>query len=104
MKPLRVALLSYRSKPHCGGQGVYVRHLARELAALGHHVDVLSGQPYPELDHRTAPGRSTSPAAEPRPLPRRRPVPHARRSASGATCIDVLEVAHDVDRRASPSR
>ena len=50
VKPLRVALLSYRSKPHCGGQGIYVRHLARELAALGHHVDVLSGQPYPELD------------------------------------------------------
>jgi MMP alpha-(1->4)-mannosyltransferase len=48
--PLRVALLSYRSKPHCGGQGVYVRHLSRELAALGHHVEVLSGQPYPELD------------------------------------------------------
>ena len=48
--PLRIALLSYRSKPHCGGQGVYVRHLSRELVALGHRVDVFSGQPYPELD------------------------------------------------------
>ena len=48
--PLRVALLSYRSKPHSGGQGVYVRHLSRELAALGHQVEVFSGQPYPELD------------------------------------------------------
>lgn len=47
---LRIALLSYRSKPHCGGQGVYVRHLSRELAALGHRVEVLSGPPYPELD------------------------------------------------------
>jgi glycosyltransferase involved in cell wall biosynthesis len=47
---LRIALLSYRSKPHSGGQGVYVRHLSRELAALGHHVEVFSGQPYPELD------------------------------------------------------
>ena len=47
---LRVALLSYRSKAHCGGQGVYVRHLSRELAALGHTVEVFSGQPYPELD------------------------------------------------------
>ncbi|MGH3249194.1 MAG: glycosyltransferase family 4 protein, partial [Trebonia sp.] len=46
----RIALLSYRSKPHSGGQGVYVRHLSRELAALGHHVEVFSGQPYPELD------------------------------------------------------
>jgi glycosyltransferase involved in cell wall biosynthesis len=49
-RPLRVALLSYRSKPHCGGQGIFVRHLSRELAALGHHVEVFSGQPYPELE------------------------------------------------------
>ncbi|WP_214110982.1 glycosyltransferase family 4 protein [Acrocarpospora catenulata] len=47
---LRVALLSYRSKPTCGGQGVYLRHLSRELIALGHHVEVFSGPPYPELD------------------------------------------------------
>jgi glycosyltransferase involved in cell wall biosynthesis len=47
---VRVALLSYRSKPHCGGQGVYVRHLSRELVDLGHDVEVFSGQPYPELD------------------------------------------------------
>ncbi|GAB2936364.1 glycosyltransferase family 4 protein [Nonomuraea fastidiosa] len=47
---LRIALLSYRSKPTCGGQGVYLRHLSRELVALGHHVEVFSGQPYPELD------------------------------------------------------
>jgi glycosyltransferase involved in cell wall biosynthesis len=49
-RPLHIALLSYRSKPHCGGQGVYVRHLSRELHALGHHVEVFSGQPYPDLD------------------------------------------------------
>ena len=49
-RPLRIALTSYRSKPHCGGQGVYVRALSRELVALGHEVEVLSGQPYPELD------------------------------------------------------
>ncbi|MFC7327757.1 glycosyltransferase family 4 protein [Marinactinospora rubrisoli] len=49
-RPLRIALLSYRSKPHCGGQGVYVRHLSRELVGLGHRVRVFSGQPYPELD------------------------------------------------------
>lgn len=52
--PLRIALLSYRSKPTCGGQGVYLRHLSRELAALGHHVEVLSGPPYPVLDHGVA--------------------------------------------------
>lgn len=49
-RKLRIALLSYRSKPHCGGQGVYVRHLSRELALLGHSVEIFSGQPYPELD------------------------------------------------------
>lgn len=43
-------MLSYRSKPHCGGQGVYIRHLTRELVRLGHEVEVFSGQPYPELD------------------------------------------------------
>lgn len=48
--PLRVALLSYRSKPHSGGQGIYVRHLSRELVRLGHQVEVFSGQPLPELD------------------------------------------------------
>ena len=49
-RPLRIALLSYRSKPHSGGQGVYVRALSRELTDLGHGVTVFSGQPYPELD------------------------------------------------------
>lgn len=43
-------MLSYRSKPHCGGQGIYVRHLSRELVRLGHEVEVFSGQPYPDLD------------------------------------------------------
>jgi hypothetical protein len=47
---LRIALLSYRGKPTCGGQGVYIRHLSRELAALGHHVEVIGGPPYPVLD------------------------------------------------------
>lgn len=44
---MRIALLSYRSKTHCGGQGVYVRHLSRGLVDLGHDVEVFSGQPYP---------------------------------------------------------
>jgi glycosyltransferase involved in cell wall biosynthesis len=46
---MRIALLSYRSKDHCGGQGVYVRHLSRGLVELGHEVEVFSGQPYPQL-------------------------------------------------------
>ena len=47
---LRVAFLVYRGNPRCGGQGVYTRHLTRELVALGHSVEVLAGQPWPELD------------------------------------------------------
>jgi len=47
---LRVAFLIYRGNPRCGGQGVYTRHLSRELMALGHSVEVLAGQPWPELD------------------------------------------------------
>src|SRR4029077_14153383 len=47
---LRVALLSYRGDPRCGGQGVYVRNLSRELRDLGHRVTVFAGPPYPDLD------------------------------------------------------
>lgn len=48
--PLRIALLTYKGNPFCGGQGVYVRHLSRELARLGHTVEVIGAQPYPVLD------------------------------------------------------
>lgn len=48
-KPLRIGLLTYRGNPRSGGQGIYVRLLSRELAALGHEVEVWSGPPYPEL-------------------------------------------------------
>lgn len=47
---LRIAFLVYRGNPECGGQGVYTRHLTRELVALGHSVEVFSGQPWPRLD------------------------------------------------------
>ncbi|MFF3512893.1 glycosyltransferase family 4 protein [Streptomyces sp. NPDC002573] len=49
-RPLRIALLTYKGNPFCGGQGVYVRHLSRELARLGHLVEVIGAQPYPVLD------------------------------------------------------
>lgn len=48
--PLRIALLGYRSNPFSGGQGIYIKYLAEALASLGHRVDVVSGQPYPDLD------------------------------------------------------
>ena len=50
--PLRIAYLTYRGKPHVGGQGVYTRHLTKALLDLGHEVEVFGGQPYPVLDDR----------------------------------------------------
>jgi glycosyltransferase involved in cell wall biosynthesis len=50
--PLKIAYLTYRGKPHVGGQGVYTRHLTKALVDLGHTVEVFSGQPYPVLDQR----------------------------------------------------
>ncbi|MEW6332692.1 MAG: glycosyltransferase family 4 protein [Thermodesulfobacteriota bacterium] len=47
--PLRICLLTYRGNPTCGGQGIYITYLSRALRDLGHHVDVLSGPPYPAL-------------------------------------------------------
>lgn len=85
---MRVALLSYRSKPHCGGQGVYVRHLSRELVGLGHEVEVFSGQPYPELDPGVGLTKLPSLDLYREPDPFRIPGPREIRDL-----VDVLEVA-----------
>jgi glycosyltransferase involved in cell wall biosynthesis len=85
---LRIALLSYRSKPHCGGQGVYVRHLSRELAALGHDVEVFSGQPYPVLDAGVRLTEVPSLDLYREPDPFRTPRPGEYRDL-----VDLLEVA-----------
>ena len=92
---MRIALLSYRSKTHCGGQGVYVRHLSRGLVELGHDVEVFSGQPYPEgLDPRVRLTKVPSLDLYREPDPFRIPRPseiHDR--------IDLLELLDDVDGR-----
>jgi len=46
-RPLRIALLGYRGNMRCGGQGIYLWYLSRELARLGHRVDVFVGPPHP---------------------------------------------------------
>ena len=84
---MRIAILSYRSKPHCGGQGVYVRHLSRELVALGHTVEVFSGQPYPELDDGVTLTKVPSLDLYREPDPFRTPRPKEYRDV-----IDVEEV------------
>lgn len=86
---MRIALLSYRSKTHCGGQGVYVRHLSAGLVELGHDVEVFSGQPYPEvLDPRVRLTEVPSLDLYREPDPFR--VPHPREIR---TRIDALELA-----------
>ena len=90
---MRIALLSYRSKTHCGGQGVYVRHLSRGLVELGHDVEVFSGQPYPEvLDPRVRLTEVPSLDLYREPDPFRIPRPSEIRDR-----IDLLELADDVD-------
>ena len=85
---MRVALLSYRSKQHVGGQGVYVRHLSRELVALGHDVEVFSGQPYPVLDAGVRLTEVPSLDLYREPDPFRTPRPGEIRDL-----VDVLELA-----------
>ena len=47
-RPLRICFVAYRGNMSCGGQGIYLWFLARELARLGHSVDVLVGPPWPD--------------------------------------------------------
>ncbi|MDI6753461.1 MAG: glycosyltransferase family 4 protein [Thermodesulfobacteriota bacterium] len=44
---MKIALLSYRGNPYCGGQGIYLTYLANELVKLGHEVHVIVGPPWP---------------------------------------------------------
>ena len=85
---MRIALLSYRSKTHCGGQGVYVRHLSGGLVELGHDVEVFSGQPYPDgLDPRVRLTKVPSLDLYREPDPFRVPKPSEIK-----TGIDLLEL------------
>lgn len=45
---MRICLSCYRGNPYCGGQGVYLYHLSRELSRQGHEVTLMVGPPYPE--------------------------------------------------------
>lgn len=85
---LRIALLTYRGNPFSGGQGIYVRHLSRELAGLGHDVEVLSGPPYPVLDPGVRLTEVPSLDLYREPDPFRMP-----RRSEYRDWIDVLEVA-----------
>ena len=51
MSKLNIVICSYRSAPFGGGQGIFVFELSKALNNLGHHVDVISGPPYPNLEN-----------------------------------------------------
>jgi len=87
-RPLRVAFLVYRGNPHCGGQGVYSRHLTRELAEMGHEVTMFAGQPWPVADHPVTLEKVPSLDLYRRENPFRVPWPHEFR-----TVEDVQEFA-----------
>ncbi len=74
--PLRIAYLCYRGNPHVGGQGVYTRHLTREIANLGHEVEVFSGPPFSIVDEPVVHTNVRSMDLYPRANPFRTPWPH----------------------------
>src|SRR5258706_3857677 len=84
--PLRIAYLVYRGNPHCGGQGVYSRHLTLELANLGHTVEVFAGQPWPVLEDPVTLTEVASLDLYRRENPFRTPWPHEVR-----TLVDLQE-------------
>ena len=52
MKKLKIGLLSYRSDPFSGGQGIYVKNVSEALLKRGHEVTIFSGKPLPVVDER----------------------------------------------------
>ncbi|UCC60174.1 MAG: glycosyltransferase family 4 protein [Dehalococcoidia bacterium] len=46
---MKICLLTYRGNMYCGGQGIYIHYLSRELRRLGHEIHVISGPPYPTV-------------------------------------------------------
>ncbi|MFE1786254.1 glycosyltransferase family 4 protein, partial [Streptomyces sp. NPDC059506] len=86
-------MLTYKGNPFCGGQGVYVRHLSRELARLGHTVEVIGAQPYPVLDEDAAPGRLSLTRLPSLDLYRQPDPFRTPRREEFRDAVDLLEVA-----------
>jgi len=49
MPSLKIALLSYRSDPFSGGQGIYIKNISEALHDRGHEITIFSGNPLPEV-------------------------------------------------------
>jgi hypothetical protein len=56
--PLRICLLSYRSNPHCGGQGVYVQHLSRALKKKDGKVTLVGFGTFQKTRRKARKGRN----------------------------------------------
>ena len=50
MSSLKIALLSYRSDPFSGGQGIYIKNISDALHNRGHEITIFSGNPLPEVN------------------------------------------------------
>ena len=50
MSSLKIALLSYRSDPFSGGQGIYIKNISEALHNRGHEFTIFSGNPLPEVN------------------------------------------------------
>ena len=50
MPNLKIALLSYRSDPFSGGQGIYIKNISEALHNRGHEITIFSGNPLPEVN------------------------------------------------------
>ena len=55
MLKLKIALLSYRSDPFSGGQGIYLKNLSDALIKRGHKITIFSGFSSPRENHTVAP-------------------------------------------------
>lgn len=52
MKKLKIGLLSYRSDPFSGGQGIYIKNVSETLQNRGHEVTIFSGNPLPIVSNK----------------------------------------------------
>ena len=98
---MRIALLSYRSKEHCGGQGVYVRHLSRGLVELGHEVEVFSRPALPRGPRPAGPAHQGARASTCSASPTRSARPALREFRSLADVLEYATDGHRLLRRAA---
>ena len=52
MKKLKIGLLSYRSDPFSGGQGIYIKNVSEALQNRGHEITIFSGNPLPIVSNK----------------------------------------------------